>query len=613
MTRGLLPLVIAGALLATRSAHSQAVELQVIVNCHRHVLLDETFYKTLRADLAGATSAAFAGVASVRILDARTESIPAWDAVFHSGLRDLDRLGSTERAKSHFVDISVANGRFVVEARQSDGQIRWTGPQVRKGSTIQRSQLSRIITDLLVADFGLTARVLRSDGDRAAVATLAEWGMSDARLREWVAVGDVFAIVQVGAGRASEVPHAYFVATAHPESGQISGRIESRFAQPLAGWEQGHHRFIKLATRPDRVAMRVVGPDGTTPAEVQVRLSATGSTSGDAIKESGATRGGFFASTETYQRIAYATLLIGDRVLAKVPIPTLGGEPIKVEVRTEPGGELAALGDADGRALRNRAHDTLARLGQDTAELRTLMTEGKNRAALGRVTELVRQLDEDIARLAGDAATFRSRNKQVPLDDVDRTLRDLRQQLLALRDAKHRLDQSVTAASAPAAGEKRQVLQSLVARAEQEILDADYDKALATYDEALKQAKDWPEIKARRDALAAKWAIQSPQHGAARAFVFGEWSAMLTLEDTARLLDQAGTALATCKSVGDRLTPRRLHRGLVRAAGWAARRDEELRRQDGDDAAKQAEALKRLANRLRVLLDDAEKLINQPQ
>ncbi|MBX7104379.1 MAG: hypothetical protein K1X57_09860 [Gemmataceae bacterium] len=605
-------LIVVGLLVLACSAEAPAsdTELQVVVRYSPHRLLDAEFRRKVGDEVASCLITSLTGIAGVRVFDGEMERVPAWDHAAKLGLGQLDRWTSPDRAKTHFVEIDLLGQQFRIRSRQYDGSLGWACPRVRESTSLDRATVGRQVVDHVVSDFGLTGTIARSDGDRSASVAIAG-GLSDDRLRDWVRPGDVFAIVQATGGRASEVPHAYFVASGPAEGGKILGRIESRFAKPLNGWEAGVFRVVRLGAAHDRVKLRVVGPDGITPAEVAVRLSAAGSATTDAVKEQGDTRGGRFLSTAAYDRLAFATVSVGDRVIARLPVAVLGSEATTIEVRTDPGGESAALGDADGRAVRNRAHDTLVRLSEDTADLRSLMQQGKNRAALGRVTEIVRRLEDDVARLTGDLAAFRVRSPQTPLDGVDRTMRDLRQQLQVLRDARTKLEQAVAAANSPEADQKRAAIQGLLARADQELQDADFDKSLATLDEILRQAADWPEVKARRDRLTAAWAVKSPAHKEARALVFGEWSKAQSLDDAARLLDAVQAAFATCKSVGDKLTPVKLHKGLIKAAGWAARRDEELRRLDGDDVARQTEQLRKTAGRLRTMLDEVEKYINE--
>src|SRR5262249_28278451 len=160
--------------------------------------------------------------------------------------------------------------------------------------------LSRIIVNRIITDFGLAGTVVQFDGDRAAAIRFQGTTLSDARIRDWVRSGDVFALVQhTSPGRAVAVPHCYFVVSGLVENGQVNGKIESRFTKPLAGWEIGRFYAVKLGTTRAPVRLRLVGPNDATPAEVTVQLSATGFASGDAERERGPARGGRFASMES--------------------------------------------------------------------------------------------------------------------------------------------------------------------------------------------------------------------------------------------------------------------------------------------------------------------------
>lgn len=605
------------SLLKAESGVASNDDLHVVVKFEQHRELTPVLRQSFREQLGQVLNSALQGIGHVIVFDVNNERredyLPEWDRAFQLGLAKLERIDWTGRVKTHFIQVSVQGGAYRVQSRQADERFGWYSPVVCDDHTADRECLVRLAQNQVLSDFGLVGTFVQSDGERTAAIRFTDAGFTDARLREWVHAGDVFALVQVTSpGRSLTVPYAFFIPSGLIEGGQVSGKIESRFAKPLIGWESGNFRAIKLGTLTSPIRLRLVGPNEASLPDVSIQLFATGFGPADAERERGQSRNGRFESHESYDRMAYAKLSLGERLLAKVPLAILGTEPIMLDVNTNPGGESVAKDNLDARTIKTRLDDLATRIREENEQLRTLLSARKNRQALVKAMDLLRQLDDELPTLAADSVLLRSRSAAVgpALDEIDRDIRNLKQVEQTIRKTKVDLEGAINAGATSDAERQRAGLRVLVARAEQEAQDAEYDKAIATLEDILKQSGDWPEIQRRLDGLKSGWAIQSDAHRDARKFVYEVWSKAAGVEDIERNLDRARQSFETCKKSGDKFTPRRIYAVLIRAASWIERRNEDVRRGEGDDSVRQAEALRTLSGHVKTLLGEVEQFVN---
>lgn len=583
--------------------------LQVVVKVHPQRIITPSFVHSLHDQLTQGLSTALAGLGPVRVIlfDAEPSDrrLPAWTQAFASGLERLERIDRPGPWKTHFVEVEIHGGVYRIRSRQLDGSFGWCSPVVRIDDTVDREIVPRLIVAQILRDYGLTGALVGTDGEK--VATLRFNGnWNDQTWREWIKIGDVFTVVQpMRAGRSIEIPHTYLTVAKEPSNGQVECQVHSRFVKPLAS---GRFEAIKLGTEHGPVRLRVVGAGGAALPEIVVRLSATGLDKADAVREQSTARYGRFKSSEQYDRLAFARLQTGDRLLAQVPIPVLSGDPLLVEVSADPGRETAISTEAEVRGLRNRAYDELARCSADDEQVRRLIVERKNKQALGVAIVGLRRLDEELIHLAGDVAAVHAKPGVLTADrdDLDRFVRDLKTYQKALKAAKTNLEGALDAARSPEADRQREALRALLAQAESEAAAGDFDKAIATYEALLKQSGEWPDAQKKLEELRRGWAIKSDAHKAARAFLYQTFARSATTEEIEKQLDGARRSFNTCKEVGDRLTPRKLYLTLVQAASIISTRDEELRKSDAEDIAKQIEGIRRLRDRVRSLLNEVE-------
>lgn len=584
-------------------------ETRVVIGVDNNGLLTANFRKTFRDTFAAGLRGAAEGVAKVTVVDVAElrpeDRLPAWETALAQGLEKLDRAAIGDSAKTQYVSIKVVNGQFVIRSRMTDGSIGWISPTVQEDRTPDREALPRLALAQVLRDFGLTGRIDSSDGDRMAMVRLYSSNAMDARLAAWVKPGDLFALVQLGgAGRSARVPNVLLRAMREPADGKVECRVESRFVKPLDGWETGKYRVVKLPAVRGPLRLNLVGMQGVAVDSLIVRLSANGFDRNDAIKETGVSRDGRFTSAENYDRIAYARILAGDRLLAQAPVEILRDAAVTVEIRSD---GVVEVTDVAQRLIRGRIQDLLARVGEDNAEVRKELDAGKNPQALQRVNQMLARIDDELPNLESDIAELRKRaSAGLGMDEIERGLRDTRDAEKSLKVLQGRLKAALAAVNSPDEVKKREALQLLTARAEQAVDEADYDAAIATYEEALKQSGDWPEATKRLAELKQGWRIVSDKHRDARKQVYEVWAKSLSADDFAKNLESTRQAFAVCKSVGDRFTPRKIYLSLQRGANVLSKRSEELRSAESEDAKRQLEAMGQTKSGMAALLNDIE-------
>ena len=93
----------------------------------------------------------------------------------------------------------------------------------------------------------------------------------------------------------------------------------------------------------------------------------------------------------------------------------------------------------------------------------------------------------------------------------------------------------------------------------QEERQADYEKAIETYEKILDEAGEWKEIHERLDKLKKEWEPKGEKHREARDFIYQKWTKLDTPGLKAEM-EKAKQALAECKHAGDKIGPQSLER-----------------------------------------------------
>jgi hypothetical protein len=288
-----------------------------------------------------------------------------------------------------------------------------------------------------------------------------------------------------------------------------------------------------------------------------------------------------------------------------------GDSPVTIELNSNPSAETDSLTDVDLRWLRGRLLESLARLGEENTQLTKTLNELKNARALSQVTQTLARLDDDLPRRINEITGLRDRSQPEVFAELDGFIRDLKSRQAGLERLKRELERITANSASPEADRKRNAIQLALAQAERDADAGDCDKAIAAYEEVLKQAGDWPDARRRLDELKRAWAVHGDSHRVARAFVYDVWAKTSSADDVSRHLPAARKAWAELRTARDKYAARKFHRGLISAAGLVGRRDEELRQNEGDDVVKSRESLKETSEGLRSLLAEVEAALRE--
>src|SRR5262249_47197643 len=87
--------------------------------------------------------------------------------------------------------------------------------------------------------------------------------------------------------------------------------------------------------------------------------------------------------------------------------------------------------------------------------------------------------------------------------------------------------------------------------------EANFDEAIALYEQVLKARPNETKVQEHLTKLKASWAIKSDKHGKARQFLINDWP-KLGASELLKNFDKADESLAVCKEAGDTLTPLKL-------------------------------------------------------
>lgn len=597
----------AGTLHAADPDTSKPYQYHVVLRIAPHRLLTRAFRQQLRGDLQDGVQAAFGPVAIVSVQDAGDWLDPA----------ELDTHSEIGPAKRHYVDVSFADGRYVVRGRQHDGSTGMASPVVREVRTPDRQFVGRLIMRMIDQDFGAVGTVVGFDKatDRAVLALKAgELATADwARL---VPVGSVFMLARVegSPARGRPVDSAYLISLTEPKDGRVECRFVYRFTGQLADWPAVTFRALRLGTAAGPVRLRLADRNGLPPPNLQVRVSPNGFRPTDAVRDQGAVRGGVFDTANAYDRMAFVLVSSGDQKLAQVPVPVVDDQLTFVRV-TPPaaGGEARQQLEIDARNVHQRYLDILRRLQEQNVRLKDVAETKRHQQALEDVKRGLDVLDTELGvlsqestRLGREAERVQSGASQV-LEQCRVFAGEIRKRREALFRWQDDLERAIKdeASQEPQRQDYLALLQKATALRE----EAEFDEAIKVYKEILNRHGERPEVRKLLDKLEEEWKLKGEEHAAARSFAYGEWSRVRNVEDVRAALPKAAAALAACKRVGDRLTARKLLLATTVAAEVVIKAVEELEKSQSDVDKLNLQQVQKVNDDLQAFIRDVNAFV----
>jgi hypothetical protein len=584
---------------------SKPYDYCVILRVASHRLLTDAFRNRLRADLQDGVQAALGPLAQTDVVFAGEGGNDRW-----LELKSLESHTEVTSGKRHFVDVSYAEGGYVVRARQLDGSTGFAGPVIREARTPSRGFVSRLILSFVDEDFAPVGTVVAYEkGNDKVELALKAGGLAPAVLARMVPTGSVFALTRVGGTppRGRPIDAAYLVTLAAPSDGRCECRFVYRFGEQLTEGADASYRAVKLGTGRGPVRLRLVAANGLPPAGLQVQVT-TDAIHPERVREEGVVRDGVFESGYLYEGIAYALITSGTKRVAQVPVPIVDDRVITCRVDTAPGGEARQRLELDVRNVQQRLVDTYHRLVSQYSRFKRL-TESQNHAeALVEVTRGLDRLEGELALLGSEMTRLRGEvgTADPPLlanlNQCDVFVREVRKQRERLRETQGDLQKAIE--SEQKQEPERDTYLALLRKAEGQRQDADFGLALKTYDEILKKFGEREEVRKKREELERAWQIKSDAHEKVRTFIYDTWPAMKTVEDVERCLPQARDALAVCKQVGDRLSPLKLLLTAPTVAEIVAKAVEEIANSESDTDRLNLPRLQKLSGELGAFITE---------
>ena len=466
--------------------------------------------------------------------------------------------GWTERSavKTHFVLIDYSGGQYVIQARQYDGLTGQPSPVVRRDQTRDREFVAKLAALLVEQDFGMAGvfdRWPAANNDTPnedQPVTLRPQGRRPRR-----------AAGPLGPPRATCSPSCKCRrATAAPASRSSAPSCRSRrrratapptaFAASSAAMTPratagGGYRCVKLGTvekTPVRLRLFQALPDnrvGILKDSVKVEIRHKGFQGEDAgtiSKQTGDADDAVDTAGDKdglFDHAAFVSVLGTDRGLkARIPIPLLDDQPVvlAINVADDPN-SLLAFRRADWKRDVDAAWREQAELFREITDLAA--KPGKTAETIKLIQEGVDRSHADHKRLLKDydelakAGPFDADDAKDRLKKIDEGAGELGKFL-----------EKVQKIDAEENDPKKKQWRTQVEEAKRLESQLDIDKALAIYDQVLREGYQDEELKKYAEQLHKEWDTKNDALLKARVFVYDAWPTL----DNAGLKDKLAEA-----------------------------------------------------------------------
>lgn len=594
---------------------------RVVVQTRAHPLLTPAFRDGLRRDLLAALQPAVEPLGTVEVVDLNDVPRDRWDPLWQQfddkGFAALDAPRDLSGVKTHFLRVEIRDGVYRLESRQLDGFAGIASPRVRQQTVRSPELVGRAAGLMIDRDFGLAGTVELDPGKADEVRVQFRGGKLGP-LDRFVKEGDVFAVARITqtnraapppartatgkviAPRPGTVPPPALTPTLRdftflrvaeaPKDGAARCTVLTRYqtAVPMGPGVAGY-RCLKWSTVQAPVSVRLVGGDGTaaTTPVANVRATDGGFPAQADPRDFLDFRDGLYRSTRTLSGVACVTVALGQTRVERFPVPVLGPDPVTLRFEVDAKAEERAIFERAVLAVSSRAAD--ARVGQAACfdAVAKLITARKNADALARAKAGFEAADTIDKVLTEETQQLKAQADKAP--GAGSFLSAVEQQLAALRVSNGQLaarikdlEAVVAKENDPTALAKDVQAQSLNTQISLLLARGEVDEALGAYDQLVTLVPDSPEVKARRDKLAAEWKPKDGEHAKAREYLLKTWPALATVPDLKESLPQLRAAVDACKAARDKYAFRRL---LGVLGGFPAKLTELIKDLDPNNAA----------------------------
>jgi tetratricopeptide (TPR) repeat protein len=576
-------------------------QLQIVLQVAEHRLLTPVFQEQLARELRDHLQLTYGALARVEVVRGHK----LLKDVRARGLEALDSWRELSPLKTHFVLIDYADGQYRIRARQQDGATGLASPVIRSVATSERNLVARTAARLVDQDFGLNGTVVRVQGKDIEVAI--KGGALGVPLGRWIRRGEVFAIARLtkegGKQRSERVLWALLQVADEPSKGICRCRLYDRFEGETVNENQPGvlgYRCLKLTTIRGPLRLRVVTDDKQEAFLNGVRVDVRRTP--DDRQPWARTTGldGLIVTPDSYLDVAFVKVSRGGDDPAVFAVEIVDDRITKCPVAIS--AKAVALGQVNLRRDRwvRRAIEDLHVVAGRFSDLKAAL-ERSTEAGLDMARQVRQGIVADVDSLTGERNQLYEAGKSaagLDLSEGEQWLQRLQERRGELDRLITGLEEAIREANSP----QTKALQTKLERARLRETEADYDGALALYEEVLRQRPNQPQIKAYLDKLKAAWQTKDAAHTQAREFIYQTWP-RLEPADLKVHMDQAARAFVTCRERGDRLTLRKLRQGNTLHAVKINKRLGELR-WDGDDPRAETRTLIAVAGQLRRLEAD---------
>jgi hypothetical protein len=611
---------------------NEPYQLTFVFHFSDHPLLSAAFKEAIQREVRDSFQAALGNMAIVDVLDeprlvehvshatgarqaALQQTLTLLANVKNSGLqRALDSWHEISGAKTHFVLIDFHNDHYAISTRQYDGLTGLGSPAVRHAAIYDRQFVARAAELLVERDFGVVGTLGPRQGDQIEVAL--KGSALTTSMEPWVKKGDVFAVSQIQQDR----------------QGQRGERMEWTLLQASTPVQNGHfrcallhlyldalperppilgYRCIKLGTGESPLALRLVDDKTRNPIpSVRVRVSQTSFTASD--QEQRVTNSeGLMRTQKPYHHIAYASASIGDRDLP-IPIAIIDDRTVTCPISVSPEAERAGQWRGRRDLLLGGIYETIYTSAGLFQLLQELNQKKAHDEALDKARSGAKELDRDIHRFESELAALR---KDMPGPDAKVQIASCEEGVQRLQGDKERL-QSYTDKLQHVLEEKRnperKKLQEMALSAQLHEQDADYDQAIAAYEEIVTKGGDQPAFKEYEEhlrQLKKVWALKDQSHAKARVFIYSIWPKLTSAAELKQQVAEAQNALKKCIESGDWLTPQRLLKANTDHAKRLADRLKEITSSGSTEEQAEGRTILEIKTDLEKLTKDAADFV----
>jgi hypothetical protein len=610
-------------------------QLNIVLKVADKPVFTKVYRERLRREIGDSFQAALGDLGEVKVFEATNvdgrlagDKVPPgldalWRAVEGASLGLQNAFEGHHQIrpyKAHFVLIEYEDGMFVIRARQLDGPTGLSSPLVREARTRDHELVARTAALLIERDFGIVGTLPPQSSSPTEMSVSLQAGKRQAAMNEWLNKGDVLAISLIrdeqGTQTGERVEWALLQVTGGISGDKCGCRLLTRYKdalRPGAGY-----RCIKLGTTEARLRLRFLDEQTLDPLpSLRVTFGQQGfePNSSDEAATDGA---GYVESRQPYRNVAFVQAYSGLRLRAQMPVTVLDPERIVV-CRLAPGGASEAVGllDQEYERFLGRLRFRIRTVNELFKELNEPNEAKDLEGTLEKAQRGQKELSADIDSFRQEDSSLRERARALgPLQPesaqaVNDSLKQLAGQFRDLEKYGAGLKEAVARQKDPRIAQIR----AAFVRAQSLEDQAEFASAIALYEQTIKDANDpdlVKEYQKKLDKLKAAWAIKNPDHAKARAFIEDTWPKLNSADELAAQKPMAFAAIATCKSVGDYLTPKIVSKAIIVHADRLSKQLVALKRSGSAEEAAEAKKIREICKGLNDLNDAAMKATKAP-